>query len=54
MKITPIEKQSKKKQKEFYSKNRQTNGFNTGTRDMGKTKNEIFDKILKKEIDNYK
>lgn len=54
MKIVPIEKQSKKNQKEYYKKQRGSNGFNTGTRDMGLTRNEIFEKILQKEIDNYK
>lgn len=53
-KIVPIEKQSKKNQREYYRNSRNMNGFNTGTRDMGKTKDEIFDDILKKEIDNYK
>lgn len=53
MKVIPIEKMSKKKQKEFYSKKRGRSGFNTGTRDMGKIKREIFDEIFKKELDNY-
>lgn len=54
MKIIPIEKQSKKNQREFYKRQRQTNGFNTGTRDMGKIKRDIFDEIFKKELDNYR
>lgn len=53
MRVTPIEKQSKKNQKEFYKKQRAFNGFNTGTRDMGKTKNELFDEIMKEEIKKY-
>lgn len=53
MKVVPIEKQSKKNQKEYYKRQRQTNGFNTGTRDMGKIKDEEFAKILDKELDNY-
>lgn len=52
-KVTPVEKMSKKKQREFFNKQRQTNGFNTGTRDMGKIKREKFDEIFQKEIDNY-
>lgn len=51
MKIIPIEKQSKKNQREYYKRQRSTNGFNTGTRSMGETKTEKFEKILKKEID---
>lgn len=30
----PLEKRSKKQQKEYHKKQRQINGFNTGTRDM--------------------
>lgn len=54
MKVIPIEKQSKKNQKEFYSKQRALVPFNTGTRDMGRIKDEEFAKILQKEIDNFK
>lgn len=53
-KIVPIEKQSKKNQKKYYKRQRQSNGFNTGTRDMGKIKSEEFGKILDKELDNYR
>lgn len=53
MKIVPIQKQSKKNQKEYYKKQRQSNGFNTGTRDMGKTKEEEFAKCLEEELKNY-
>lgn len=48
--VVPIEKQSKKKQREYHRKHRQTNGFNTGTRDMGKRKEETFAEILDREI----
>lgn len=54
MNIVPIEKQSKKKQREFYNSQRQTNGMNTGTRDMGKSKKDKFADILEKEIKEYK
>lgn len=53
MKVIPIDKQSKKNQKDFYKKQRGTNGFNTGTRDMGKSKDEKFADIMRKEIKNY-
>ena len=33
-KFVPIEKRSKKEQKEYHKKQRSTNGFNTGTRVM--------------------
>ena len=33
-KFIELNKRSKKEQKEYYKKQRVTNGFNTGTRDM--------------------
>ena len=33
-KFVPMEKRSKKEQKEYHKKQRSTNGFNTGTRIM--------------------
>ena len=53
MKVIPIEKQSKKNQKEYYKRQRQTNGFNTGTRDMGDIKANLFDKIFQEECKKY-
>lgn len=52
-KVIPIDKQSKKNKKDYYKKQRQTNGFNTGTRDMGKIKADKFAEMLDNEIKNY-
>ena len=38
-KFVPIEKRSKKAQKEYHKKQRSVNGFNTGTRIMKTPKN---------------
>ena len=57
-KVVDLTKRSKKAQKEFYKKQRVTNGFNTGTRDMKTEKlpsrameKENFKKMLDNE--NY-
>lgn len=50
-KIIPLNKQSKKKQKEFNKKQRVMNGFNTGTRDM-KSNKDYKRKWRLKDYDN--
>ena len=39
MKFVSVDKMTKKQQKEYYSKHRVVNGFNTGTRTMKTVKN---------------
>lgn len=50
MTYTPIEKQSKKAQKEYHKKQRATNGFNTGTRTMKDNKHPSRAKRKREEI----
>lgn len=55
-KFTEIDKMSKKAQKEYHAKQRVTNGFNTGTRDMNTDKHPTRAKEkrnFQKMLDNY-
>lgn len=53
MKIVPLNKRSKKEKKAYYKSQRQMNGFNTGQRDMGKTRDEINAATADEEIKKY-
>lgn len=53
-KVVEVEKMTKKKRKEYYSKKRGVNGFNTGTRTMKTEKNPSRSeekRKLRKEIE---
>ena len=45
--------QKKLREREKNNKLRVKNGFNTGTRDMGKIKRQILDDMKKKELKEY-
>jgi len=54
-KYVELDKRSKKEKKAYYKKQRVTNGFNTGTRDMKTAKlptRAMNKKDFKKELDN--